>query len=129
SEDVIRQFNDQLFDDDDPEVHKTLRAATREGDQPIMLVIVKANSVIISEPTLDEVRDLLDHSVMLSLKGLYQELICNYQTPKEWRDNTHLNHARLIRLDENSRAKIGDYILTADETLGIMIEKESKDNG
>ncbi|APH13227.1 CRISPR-associated protein Cas3 [Dehalococcoides mccartyi] len=129
SEDVIRQFNYQLFDDDDPEVHKTLRAATREGDQPIMLVIVKANSVIISEPTLDEVRDLLDHSVMLSLKGLYQELICNYQTPKEWRDNTHLNHARLIRLDENSRAKIGDYILTVDETLGIMIEKESKDNG
>ncbi|AGG07000.1 CRISPR-associated protein Cas3 [Dehalococcoides mccartyi] len=129
SEDIVRQFNCELFDDDDPEVHTAIRAATREGDPSIMLVMVNAGAVLAAEPALDEVRDLLGHSTMLSYKGLYHELASNCETPKGWEKNTHLNHARLMCLDENNRAKIGGYILTVNEKLGIVIEKESKDNG
>jgi len=128
-EDIIKQFNYQLIDDDDPEVHKTIRAATREGDPSITLVMVNAGKVLAAEPAIDEVRNLLDHSARLSHKGLYHELASNCEAPKEWEKNTHLHHARLMRLDENNRARIGAYILTADEKFGIVIEEESKDNG
>jgi CRISPR-associated endonuclease/helicase Cas3 len=126
--DLIEQFNNQLTDDEDPLVHEAVRAATREGDPSVTIVAVNANTVISDKPTLAEIRNLLDHSVKLSHKGIYHALVDSV-TPKEWAKNAHLRHIRLLQLDERSQCPVGGFLLTADEKLGIVIEKEGENNG
>ena len=45
------------------------------------------------------------------------------ESPQEWAKNAHLRHARLLRLDGNESGPVGDYVLTVDEKLGVVIEK------
>ena len=49
------------------------------------------------------------------------------EQPKEWASCAHLRHARLLRLDHRSQAKIGNYVITVDRVLGVVIDKEVKD--
>jgi len=126
--DLIEQFNNQLTDDEDPEVHKAVRAATREGDPSVTVIMADANTVLSAEPTLTEVRDLLDNSVKLSHRGVYRAVATGF-VPKEWGKNVHLRHVRLLRLDEQNQVRVGEFLLTVDEKLGIVIEKEREDNG
>jgi CRISPR-associated endonuclease/helicase Cas3 len=122
--DLIEQFNDQLGDDDDPEVHRTVRAATREGDPSITVVMLPAKTILANQPTVSEVRMLLDHAAKLGHQGVFNTLLADGEQPREWAENSHLRHARLLRLDGRNQASVGHYVLTADEELGIVIEKD-----
>ncbi|MBD3306845.1 CRISPR-associated helicase Cas3', partial [candidate division KSB3 bacterium] len=121
--DLIEEFNTQLADDENPEVHKTVRAATREGDPSIAVVMLPLDKTIKPTPDLSEVRELLDRSAKLSHRGLFQILL-EMKSPTEWAKNAHLRHTRLLRLDGHNQTQVGDYMLTVDERLGIVIEKE-----
>jgi len=127
--DIIEQFNSQLIDDEDPEVHKAVRAATREGNPSVTAIMVSTNTILSVEPPLAEVRDLLEHSAKLSHKGVYHALVANGVVPGEWSRNAHLRHARLLHLDEQNQCLVDGLILTANEKLGIVIEMESENNG
>ncbi|MDA8186657.1 MAG: CRISPR-associated helicase Cas3' [Dehalococcoidales bacterium] len=127
--DLIEEFNDQLADDDDPHVHKTLRAATREGDPSITVVMAPADTVLTADPDVSAVRSLLDRSAKLSHKGIFQWLRDHGERPKEWAANAHLRHARLLRLDGRGQGPVGDHILRVDEELGVVIEKDGGNNG
>jgi len=127
-EELIEEFNDQLADDEDPEVHKTVRAATREGDPSITVVMLPADTVLTVAPSVSEVRALLDRSAKLSHRGIFQSLLQD-KSPKEWARNAHLRHARLLRLDIQNKRRVGDYVLTVDEELGVVIEKIGGNNG
>jgi CRISPR-associated endonuclease/helicase Cas3 len=127
--DVVEHFNSQLIDEEDPEVHKAVRAATREGDPSITLVAVEANTALTAEPTVSDVRDLLDHSARLSHQGIYHALVADGVAPEQWANNSHLRHARLLRLDGQNQVRVGGFQLTIDEELGIVIEKDGEDNG
>lgn len=127
--DLIEQFNDQLKDDEDPEVHKTVRAATREGDPSITVVIVPEDTALSSEPKIPEVRDLLDRSVKISHRGIFHAMIEKGESPTEWAKNSHLRHARLLRLDGRSQGRVKDYVLTVDKKLGVVIAKEEENDG
>ncbi|MCW5775614.1 MAG: CRISPR-associated helicase Cas3' [Phycisphaeraceae bacterium] len=122
--DLIEHFNDQLADDDDPEVHRTVRAATREGDPSITVVMLPADANLTRDPAIPEVRRLLDRSAKLSHKGMFQALLEHGLTPAEWAKNAHLRHARLLRLDEQNQGEVGGFVLRADEHLGIVIGSE-----
>lgn len=122
--DLIEQFNDQLADDADPEVHRTVRAATREGDPSITVVMLPADARPTPDPKIPEVRRLLDRSAKLSHKGVFQALLEHDLTPAEWAKNAHLRHARLLRLDEQNQGEVGGFVLRADEHLGIVIGSE-----
>lgn len=122
--DLIEQFNDQLADDDDPEVHRTVRAATREGDPSITVVMLPGDEQLTHDLAIPEVRRLLDRSAKLSHKGVFQALLKHGLTPAEWAKNAHLRHARLVRLNAENRGRVNGLILTADEHLGILIERE-----
>lgn len=128
-EDLIEQFNSQLIDEEDPEVHKTVRAATREGDPSVTAIMVEASTMLAAEPTVTEVRDLLDRSVKLSHQGIYHALVRDGVVPEEWGRNAHLRHVRLLRLDGRNRCQVDRFVLTADEELGVLIQKESEDGG
>lgn len=121
--DLIEQFNDQLADDEDPEVHASVRAATREGDPSITVVMVPEGQPLTSEPKIPEVKKLLDRSVKISMRGLFPELISNGEQPNEWAKNAHLRHARCLRLNAQEQGRVGDYTLTVDEKLGVVIAK------
>lgn len=122
--DLVEDFNSQLLDDDDPQVHKTVRPATREGDPSITVVMLPAETILTHEPTVSEVRRLLDSSVKLSHKALFQAFLDNGEVPAEWKKNAHLRHARLLRLDEWNSGRVGNYRLTLDKQLGLVIEAE-----
>lgn len=126
--DLIEQFNDQLADDEDPEVHASVRAATREGDPSITVVMLPEGDALTCEPEIPEVKKLLDRSVKISKRGLFHELLNNGEQPKEWAKNAHLRHARCLRLDARAQGKAGGYnFLTVDETLGVVIAKEGRE--
>lgn len=127
--DLIEEFNDQLPDDEDPRVHKTVRAATREGDPSITVVMLPAEMTLISDPDLSQVPKLLERSAKLSHRGISHLLLDENEAPKEWNNNAHLRHVRLLRLDERNQGRVGDYVLTVNEKLGVVIEKDGGDNG
>lgn len=126
--DIIEEFNDQLADEEDPEVHKTIRAATREGDPSITVVMLPVDAVLTPDPEVSEVRALLDRSAKISHRGIFQSLLDKGKSPKEWTNNAHLRHARLLRLDEQNQGQVGNYVLTVNEKLGIVIEKYGGNN-
>ena len=121
--DLIEDFNSQLEEDEDPRTHEMVRAATREGDPSITVVMLAAGGALSSNPDIHEVRSLLEQSTRISKRGLFHLLVNQGECPKEWKTNPHLRHSRLMRLDPQGRGYIGDYVLTADEALGIVIEK------
>jgi CRISPR-associated endonuclease/helicase Cas3 len=127
--DLVEEFNDQLADDEDPEVHQSIRAATREGDPSITLVMLPRDAVLTAAPDGAEVRALLDRSVRLSHRGVFHSLLDEGKSPKEWGENAHLRHARLLRLDETNQGWVGRYVLTVDEGLGVVIERDGDKHG
>lgn len=128
-EDLIEDFNDQLADDEDPEVHKTVRAATREGDPSITVVVLPEDTIPTDNPGILQVRELLDRSAKLSHRGIFHFLLDEGESPREWTHNAHLRHARLLRLDSQSQGRVGNYILTVDEKLGVIIQKDGENHG
>ncbi len=127
--DLVEEFNDQLADDEDPQVHKAVRAATREGDPSITIVMLPAATVLTGDPDVSEVRALLDRSARLSHRGIFQRLRDDGESPAEWAKNSHLRHARLLRLDARNQGRVGNYVLTVDEELGVVVEKDGENNG
>ncbi|HEC03954.1 MAG TPA: CRISPR-associated helicase Cas3', partial [Phycisphaerales bacterium] len=125
--DLIEKFNEQLADDENPEVHKSVRAATREGNPSVTVVMLPADWQLSSEPGITEVRKLLDRSVAISNKGLFQMLV-DQKAPKEWSKSAHLRHARLLRLDEQNCCRFEDYILEVNKEIGVSIAKEERSN-
>lgn len=125
--DLIEQFNDQLADDDDPDVHRTVRAATREGDPSITVVMLPADALLSSDPKIPEVRRLLDRSAKISHRCVFHVMVEKGELPKEWARNAHLRHARLLRLDGQNTGRVEKYVMTVDEKLGIAISKEGEE--
>jgi len=125
--DLIEDFNDRLVDDEDPEVHKAVRAATREGDPSMSVIFVEADAITDAEPDLVGARDLLDRSVKLSHKGVFHALLSEGESPPAWTGNAHLRGSRLVRLDSRGSAVIGDYLLFVDEDLGVVIRKAGEE--
>ena len=126
-DDLIEDFNTKLADDENPEVHKTVRAATREGDPSITVVLLPLEKRISSAPNFSEVRELLDRSVKLSHRGLFRILL-GMGSPTVWGKSAHLRHVRLLQFDGHNQTQVGDYVLTVDKMLGVVIEKKGSEN-
>lgn len=124
--DLIEHFNDQLTDDDNPEVHKTMRAATREGDPSVTVVMLHHGETLPAATGIPEIRKLLDRSVKISHRGIFHALLHNGESPAFWASSAHLSHARLLRLDEWDQARIKNWLVTVDERLGIVIKKQDE---
>lgn len=121
--DLVEDFNDQLADDEDPNVHKDVRAATREGDPSITVVMLPEGESLTTNPRIPEVRKLLDRSVKISHRGLFHAFLEQGEQPREWKENTHLRYARLLRLDSENNGAIDHYCLHMDEGMGVVITK------
>ncbi|WP_350449940.1 CRISPR-associated helicase Cas3' [Aminobacterium mobile] len=128
-QDMIEEFNDQLVDDEAPETHKSLRAATREGAPSITVIFLPYNMPLIENPDVEEVQTLIDYSAKINHLGIYHELLEKYEPPQQWERNVNLRHTRLLRLDKENRILVGNYLLSVDKNLGIVIERDGENHG
>jgi CRISPR-associated endonuclease/helicase Cas3 len=123
-----------LYDDDDPSLHQSVRAATRLGLPSISIVCTGtlADGTPLApesgrEPTSKgEVRSLLNWSLNLSHPGLFRHLIAQ-QVPVAWTKNRHLRFHREVRF-ENGECEVGEYRLSLTEEMGLMIEKRGEND-
>jgi CRISPR-associated endonuclease/helicase Cas3 len=129
----------ELREDDDPETHQTLRAATREGDPSLQVVCLvregdalylpsndgsadRAQPVDLQRnPHRDQTRALLRNALPLSNKALYFALLAE-AAPTGWKENAHLRFARALEFCEG-QTRIAGRTLRLDGELGLVIEK------
>jgi CRISPR-associated endonuclease/helicase Cas3 len=123
-DDIFEDFNREL-DEDNPEIHESLRAQTRLSDPTVEVVILSyqeaRNVDMKSTPDLETAKVLLHQSARVSHQGLVWWLIRNLQTPSAWHRSALLRHHRLIILEDDGKAKCGSYILQLHPELGLQI--------
>lgn len=133
-----------LYDDDDPEVNRQLRAATRDGDPSVTVVcLCRHNDRIYlfddkgepdiaqeldlsKEPTPDLTRKFVNLSLPLSNRTLFEELAHDKtpeRLPPSWKKSPVLRHYRALVFDGNS-TEVNGLHLRLDRELGLVIEKE-----
>jgi CRISPR-associated endonuclease/helicase Cas3 len=118
-----------LWDDEDPRVHETVRAATRLGDASVGIVCTGTDEdgkplapMPVGEPRLGEVRQMLRFGLPLSRpKPLYQALVAQ-DPPRAWKDSALLRYQRELPFAAG-RATLGGYDLRLSRAEGLVIEK------
>ena len=120
------------LDEDNPDVHKSLQALTRDVELPEVPVVILKKSeqskVDLSNAPKRHVEEfLLKREAKISKRGLTEKIIKNTKNadlkPEAWKTSARLRHYRLLQLDENDEIKLDAYTIKLDEKLGICIEK------
>ena len=132
ADDILQAFNQQL-EEDDPSVHKSLRALTRKASPSVTLVCLHccgerlcldSDGVgAIDLETVPEGRTperLVGRSVKLTHRGVVGHFLAQ-TPPTAWRKAPLLRHSRPLLL-EDGRASAGRYTITLDSELGILVE-------
>lgn len=127
--------NDILnLDEDNPEVHKTLQALTRDDEMPSVSVVVltqkETESINLeAKPNKETSEFLLKRETKISKKGLTNLVIADENLKlKSWKTSALLRHHRLLKLNENNEIVLGNFKVSLDENLGIVIEKTGGKN-
>lgn len=124
-------FDNEILqlDEDNPEVHITFQALTRDSDLPSVSIIIltyeEAKNINLEAfPTKESIEFLLRREAKISKKGLTHLIIAD-ETLKQisWKNSALLRHYRLLILDENNQIIIGNFKVSLDEKLGILTEK------
>jgi len=141
-DDILEDFYRQLDDDDDnPEIHPTLRAATRLTEPTVSVVcLYRAGGRVyldpsgtepvdlVAEPTLPQAKRMLLNAVTLSHPGCVGYLM-RQDPPDAWRESGLLRYSRPVVLDNAGEAQIGTYTLRVNGELGVRVEKSAGDGG
>jgi CRISPR-associated endonuclease/helicase Cas3 len=125
----------RLYDDEDPAVHKSLRAATRLGDPSVDVVpIVErgGRTVLAGAPNVVLELDVKDpparsivvatarQAIGISHRGVVAALL-RQPVPRTFEASGHLRFHRVLRLDETGRAVIAGVALRLDPDLGLVV--------
>jgi CRISPR-associated endonuclease/helicase Cas3 len=138
-DDILEDRNPEL-EEDAPEVHQSLQAATRLGDISISVIFLyeaggkvtldleSHNLVTLEEkPSREGALALLRRSVSLAHRGLVPWLTGNAERPPGWETHPLLCRCRLVRLDKNHAWRGGGYELRVDPLEGVIISKPGKE--
>lgn len=132
-EDMIEQFNAELEEDDDPNVHPSIQAATRLGDPSVQVVcVLETESGYVlpdgmpvsleANPNAVLTRCLVDASLPLSHRGVFH-VLRGEKPPAAWQKNPHLRFHRVV-VFRDGVAAVGGYRLQLDPDLGLVIKRE-----
>jgi len=129
-EDLLRQQNAQL-DEDNPEAGPRIRAATRDTEPTIQLILVYSFDgheyldLLGREPfaeaeefTTKRIRKLLDNEVTISHRGCF-DFYTARPVPPSWRECGMLRSHRLIRIDAFGNSLPTEYPLHFDPEIGL----------
>ncbi len=129
-DDPLASFDFSLDDEDDPSVHRALRAETRLGDPSVSVVLLEARggqlfvpghdaAIDLSrEPSLVEARALARSALSLSNRKLLGALP---PVPDTWKRSSFLRRHRALVLTAG-RATVGATPVRYDEEQGFVIE-------
>jgi hypothetical protein len=122
------------LEEDEPEFHEKHQALTRLAEPSFPLVCLYGTpeqtffDAACSEPVdlrgameMRTVERLLRRSVSLSGRRFMKPLLDSTAVPPGWRRSALLRHHRLIVLDRNNAAPLGDRTLRLDDELGVVV--------
>lgn len=133
-EDLLESFNTELSEDENPEMAKRIRAATRLGDLSITVVCLREEDNKLYpvhsertldleiEPNMEVTKELLESSCSISHQGIFYLLLENLP-PESWKHNVNLKYTRVM-IFRNGHLNIGNYNLELNTDIGISIRKE-----
>ncbi|OJZ07286.1 MAG: CRISPR-associated helicase Cas3' [Thiobacillus sp. 63-78] len=119
------RFN--LFEEDEPGVHRTLMAQTRLGDDSVIAIPLRETDAFdaIKTPDFAQAKSWYLRAMSLSRKGIVKRLHSG-GVPEGWKKSPLLRNAYPLRLDAESRW-IHDASVRLDNELGLVYEpKESE---
>ena len=120
------------LDEDNPDIHKSLQASTRDIETPsVSVIILKQSELSVvdldSEPDRKAAEYLLVREAKISRWGLTNAIISDDELkPQTWKKSPHLRHYRRLVLDENNEIEIDKHRIKLDELLGICIEAKEE---
>jgi hypothetical protein len=135
-DDIFGDLRMPFSDDDDPVVHETLRAITREAEPSVQVVCLvrRAGPVFVSEEgadlvDLNAVPDrtltgrLITRTITVSRPSLVRALLDGGEyLPEAWKDRPLLRHRRAL-VFTGGLATVGGDRLRLHPELGLVIEK------
>ena len=126
---LVGQFNGNLADDDNPAIHESLRAATRDGRPSIQVICLRqvGDQVLLldedipvdlgTSPDLRMTGRLLGCAISLS-RPQYFHWLLGQPLPAGWQRHPQLRYSRVL-LFADSQAAIGADIVTLDTARGL----------
>jgi hypothetical protein len=134
-EDLLRHQNAQL-DEDDPEAAARIRAATRDTEPTMQLILVyQVNGADFldiqarqpfsdaEKPDLAAVRKLLDNEVTVSHRGCVA-YYAGRSAPSGWRERGILRNHRVVRLDRCGQSQPTEYAMQYDREIGVRFTRD-----
>ncbi|HME50581.1 MAG TPA: CRISPR-associated helicase Cas3' [Candidatus Lokiarchaeia archaeon] len=122
-DDILQGLNMKL-EEENPEIHADLQAATRISGPTIPVVILYETDQINASNIMD-VKKLLERSMTISHRGIVP-VLKGMETPRAWTRNPLLRHHKPLILDANSACEVGNYLIVYDPELGLTITKQDK---
>jgi len=109
-----------LYDDDEPGVHRTLKAKTRLGDDSVVVIpLFEADAFDpATEPDFARAKDWFLRAMSVSRKGIVKPLQ-SAGVPEGWKKNALLRNCYPLRLNAELRWSIDASIQLSDE-LGLV---------
>jgi hypothetical protein len=139
TDDLFEQPNLRL-EEDDPDAHRRVQAATRDTEPTVQLVLVyhrdgkdyldPAGLEPLSElevPDVTRVRRLLDNEVTISHKGCVFHYV-GQPVPTGWRKCGMLRYHRLLRVNAAGASQT-DSLIGVDHHLGVVIRRNDPAGG
>jgi CRISPR-associated endonuclease/helicase Cas3 len=111
-----------LYDEDDPDVHRTLTAKTRLGEDSIVAIPLLPDDKFSFEvsPDFDHAKRWFLQAVSISRKGVVKKLRA-YGVPEGWKKSSLLRNCYPLTLDAQGRWT-EDAKVRLDEDLGLVYE-------
>ncbi len=140
-ESLLEDFNRRL-EEDNPEIHETLRALTRPNELPSLdcIFLFQKDGKHFFDPECSLPADenlesgsfnpvhFLRNSVKLSHRALAPKLIENGEKPSCWNKNPFLRHHRLINLNARElTVAFAGYQVRLDPDLGVLVDKRKEE--
>jgi CRISPR-associated endonuclease/helicase Cas3 len=133
-DDVFSQQNAEL-EEDNPEAHPKIQAATRDADLSVQVIIAYGDEDNLyldstklerfsksAKPTGPQTARLIKNEISVTHKGIVFSLMYG-SPPSGWQKNGLLRHHRLIILGEDGSTIVGNYRFQVDDELGLVVEK------
>lgn len=115
-----------LYDDDEPGVHRTLKAKTRLGDDSVVVIpLFDADAFdTAAEPDFARTKDLFKRALSVSRKGVVKPLQ-SAGVPEGWKKSALLRNCYPLQFDAESRWTFDPTIQLSDELGLVYHDKEN----
>lgn len=138
---IIEQKNERFSDEDNPAIHQSLKAKTRDAPPSLSVVCLhEIDERLYPEPVhtdrqtpinmealpnYEVTKFLLKSSIRISNRYLFNQLM-KVDPPEAWKKNHYLKHSRLLVFN-NNKCIFNNISLKLDQEMGLIINYSNND--